>query len=118
MVGKLFKITDEPTSKYRSIDDPFDEDKKYFWILLEKINSQYCIIDSSLLDYENSLTTFCVKVDGKQLFEYKSDYTLRCLIFNQGNFEPVSYELNPMSLIMDFLTTYQLMTVNPEYVSF
>jgi len=117
-VGKCYKITEEPASKYRSIDDPFNEDKKCFWVLIEKKGTYYYIIDSSLLDYENNLTAFCVDVDGKRVFEHffelKDPYY--CLIrFQQDSFEISSYVNDPMGGIIEFLKIHPLMTINPNY---
>lgn len=120
--GKLFKITEAPISKYRSIDDPFDEDKKYFWMLLEKKGTTFYISDCSLIDYEKGLTAYAVMIEGKQLFEflYLNDNNVGTLRFSNDTFTPsFLYEIEKtMQLIIEFLNTYTLITVSPTYVSF
>jgi hypothetical protein len=120
MQGRLYKITASPNSKYRSIDDPFDEDEKHFWILLEKKGSTFYISDCSLIDYDNELTAYALIVDGKQLFEF-SYFSRQSVRFSNDTFSIASSShitaIESVELIMEFLAAHTLITVSPTFHS-
>ena len=117
--GSLFEITEQPKSKYRSIDDPFDEDKAYFWVSLSNRTSRMFYIDnSSVLDIDKGLTKYVLLVEGKEEEEHEfwtNDYFK--IAFKGDYFESSHGSINALDDIVEFLEKCPLITVNPGIYS-